>query len=124
MTKSIDPGAPKVGFWSKNLYFWAPFWHRFFIEFSCFFRTPFQRPFLEGLSANLSSTVRFWSHFGFKGVPRMTPLATIFGQKGAKRLRPRAGRPGRNLAPKTLQRCIILDLEPFLVDFGRIFDEI
>ena len=30
MAKSIDPGAPKVGFWSKNLYFWAPFWHRFF----------------------------------------------------------------------------------------------
>ena len=30
MAESIDPGAPKVGFWSKNLYFWAPFWHRFF----------------------------------------------------------------------------------------------
>ena len=30
MAKSIDPGAPKVGFWSKNLYFWVPFWHRFF----------------------------------------------------------------------------------------------
>ena len=30
MAESIDPGAPKVDFWSKNLYFWAPFWHRFF----------------------------------------------------------------------------------------------
>ena len=30
MAESIDPGAPKVRFWSKDLYFWAPFWHRFF----------------------------------------------------------------------------------------------
>ena len=30
MAESIDPGAPKVGFFNKNLYFWAPFWHRFF----------------------------------------------------------------------------------------------
>ena len=30
IAESIDPGAPKVCFWSKNLYFWAPFWHRFF----------------------------------------------------------------------------------------------
>ena len=32
MAKSIDPGAPKVDFWSKNLYFGLPFG----IDFSTF----------------------------------------------------------------------------------------
>ena len=34
MSESIGPGAPKVGFWNKNLYLWPPFWHRCF----CYFR--------------------------------------------------------------------------------------
>ena len=85
--------------------------------------------FLEGPCANLGPQVRFLTDFGPQLGPQMAPWSTIFDQKGAKRLRPRTpeaswSRPGRDLAPKTVQRRIFLDLGPFLVDFGRIFDEI
>ena len=33
MAESIDPVAPKVGFWTKTDNFWHPFWHRFFNDF-------------------------------------------------------------------------------------------
>ena len=56
-------------------------------------------------------------------------LETTFSSKKSKMSYPAVvggaswSRPGHDLAPKALQGRIFLDLGPFLVDFGRIFDD-
>jgi hypothetical protein len=61
-------------FLSQNLSFFG----LFFIDFSCIYRNPPKRAFLEGPSADLASTGRFWCHFRFSGFPKRHILGTIF----------------------------------------------
>ena len=88
-------------------------------EFLCFFQTLFQRSFLEAPSANLTPKIRFLTDVGSQLDPKMPPCGTIFDQKGAKRVtrqmarsdtEPTWNRPGRDLAPKTLQGRIFIDV--------------
>ena len=86
---------------------------------------------MEAPSANLIPKIRFLTDFGSQLDPKMPPWDTIFDQKGAKRVtrqmarsdtEPTWNRPGRDLAPKTFQGCIFIDLGSFLVDFRRILE--
>ena len=83
-----------------------------------FFQKPSRRPFLEARSAGLSSKVRFWSHFGISGNPKINPWGDLFAQKGdfsVDCFRPEASwnRTGRDLVPKTSQNDPRIDFYRF-----------
>ena len=149
MAKSIDPGAPKVGFWSKNLYFWAPFWHRFFDFFRKRRKCVISEEYNAKRGSEPSKTSDFRivfslifhvfsepplrEHFCCVRVPtcaqkrdfdrilrtkrsqnrspghRFRPPWRQKWYPGSLR-KPSASRLGRDLAPKTLQKRILIDL--------------
>ena len=83
---------------------------------------------LECQGVNLRSQVLFWKHSGPQDVSRIGPLEGLVEPKREEGEPFRCGgapwnRPGRDLAPKTIQGCIFIDLGSFLVDFGRISDQ-
>lgn len=50
-----------------------------------FFQNPSRMPFLEALSANLCTKVRFWSHFGISGGPKIRrhrPVSGVVDKRG------------------------------------------
>ena len=83
---------------------------------------------MEGPSADLYPKVRFWNDFGLQYGPKVNHFQPKRHQKGYLANEPKSreaswSRPGRDLAPKTFQGRIFLDLGSFLIDFGRIFDQ-
>ena len=83
MAKSIDPGAPKVGFGSKNLYFWAPFWHRFFDFFRKRRKCVISEEYNAKRGSEPSKTFHFYIDFSsnFHVFPKPLPNSIFGGSK-------------------------------------------
>ena len=94
-----------------------------FHVFSEHLSDPVKNRFLDAQSGRLASKVRFSSHFGSKGGPKIDPWSDIFGQKGSKNRVPRMAvtllvptwaRPAAQNGPKP-------HFHRFFTDLGSIF---
>ena len=98
------------------------------MEFSCPFRDHLQRPSLEVQAPVYTQKTileRFTIFLGSNNRPlerHFRPQSRLLSYP-ARVGGPSWSRPGRDLASKTLQGRIFIDLWLFLVDFGKILDK-
>ena len=100
----------------------------FSLNFHVFSKTPSRGHFWRAQAPVYTQKYDFGAIYDFPRVPKLALGTTFSTNKAPKGLPGNPGeaswnRPGRDLAPKTVQGRIFLDLGPFLVDFGRIFNE-